>query len=448
MMIVSNIQLELIDKAKKYLNKNLNQNINVDSSGNCFLCAWGATPGYAMLKLWHLGFKNIFKTIKIFIKDIISVSNLHSYYLVNKSEVSNEYNKIIVSWGFKNRFLPDGSYNDRYFKINSKDTSKVLWFLIYIDEELPEKINNNILILTNKKNKFKYNFFYLLKTLFIKIISSKFSPKKIFHKISSSTEFSNIVCNKLRNFIKTDSKTIIMPYEGQPFQNKIFKTSKDINSNIKTVGYVHAFPVGLPTNYISRVGSPEKLILNGYDQYYCFKEYLNWNNNQLKILPSTRFSKSFEKMNGCIYLPLSLNSPELIIKSFKNLLFNRKDINFSNLIVKNHPLTENSKKHLKMIKKINDILNKYQDSLPEEKNVTKFSIFIGSTSSPIEALERGVNVIHICDDPVFQCYNSILWPSIKTKKIDENTYEYELMKKGNLIQLGDNPKVFEEEYFN
>ena len=44
-----------------------------------------------------------------------------------------------------------------------------------------------------------------------------------------------------------------------------------------------------------------------------------------------------------------------------------------------------------MIKKINDILNKYQDSLPEEKNVTKFSIFIGSTSSPIEALERGVN---------------------------------------------------------
>jgi len=101
-----------------------------------------------------------------------------------------------------------------------------------------------------------------------------------------------------------------------------------------------------------------------------------------------------------------------------------------------------------MIKKINDILNKYQDSLPEEKNVTKFSIFIGSTSSPIEALERGVNVIHICDDPVFQCYNSILWPSIKTKKIDENTYEYELMKKGNLIQLGDNPKVFEEEYFN
>ena len=38
----------------------------------------------------------------------------------------------------------------------------------------------------------------------------------------------------------------------------------------------------------------EKLILNGNDQYYCFKNYLNWSNDKLKILPSTRFSKSIE----------------------------------------------------------------------------------------------------------------------------------------------------------
>ena len=93
-------------------------------------------------------------------------------------------------------------------------------------------------------------------------------------------------------------------------------------------------------------------------------------------------------------------------------------------------------------------MKKYKNSLTKENNTSRFSIFIGSTSSPIEALERGVKVLHICDDPVFQCYNSTLWPSIKTKKIDDNTYEYELLKKGNLIQLGDNSKVFEEEYLN
>ena len=51
----------------------------------------------------------------------------------------------------------------------------------------------------------------------------------------------------IAEFITSDTKTIIMPYECQPFQNKIFKTSKKINSKIKTIGYVHAFPVGLPT---------------------------------------------------------------------------------------------------------------------------------------------------------------------------------------------------------
>ena len=64
-MTVSNIQLELIDKAKKYLQENSNKNINVHNSGSCFFCAWGVTPGYAMLKLWQKGFKNIFYTIKI-----------------------------------------------------------------------------------------------------------------------------------------------------------------------------------------------------------------------------------------------------------------------------------------------------------------------------------------------------------------------------------------------
>ena len=69
-MTVSNIQLELIDKAKKYLQKNLNKNINVHNSGRCYLCAWDVNPGYAILKFWQKGFKKIFYTFKIFCKDI------------------------------------------------------------------------------------------------------------------------------------------------------------------------------------------------------------------------------------------------------------------------------------------------------------------------------------------------------------------------------------------
>ena len=153
-------------------------------------------------------------------------------------------------------------------------------------------------------------------------------------------------------------------------------------------------------------------------------------------------------MSGYIYLPYSLPSTDIIIKSLQNLLYSNKKKVISNLIVKNHPLTENSKKHLKLIKKINKLLLKYKNSLLTEDNTNRLSVFIGSTSSPIEALERNLEVIHICDDPVFQSYSSELWPSIKVKKIDINTYEYHLLKKGSLIQLGDSSKVFKEDYLN
>ena len=77
---------------------------------------------------------------------------------------------------------------------------------------------------------------YLFKGILKKIILSKFSIKKFFHKTSSHTEFSDIVWNKLKDFVKKDIDTIIMPYEGQPFQNKIFYKIKKINSKINSSG--------------------------------------------------------------------------------------------------------------------------------------------------------------------------------------------------------------------
>ena len=447
-MTVSNIQLELIDKAKKYLQKKSYENINVHNSGRCYFIAWAPTPGYAILKLWQKGFKTIFNYLKIFFKDLISISSFYNYHLINELEANKKYNKIIVSWGYKNSFLTDGSYQDKYFQINSKETNGALWFLIYDDKVLPEKINNNILIFTRSKNTSKFNFLYLFKEIIKKIILSKFSIKKFFHITSSYTEFSDIVWNKLKEFIKEDINTIIMPYEAQPFQNKIFYKIKKINSKIKTIGYVHTFPTSLPTHYISRDGSPEKLIVSGDDQHYCFNKYLNWTNNQLKILPSTRYLKISKNMSGHIYLPDDLPSADIIIRSLQNLLKSNREKIISNLVVKNHPSTKDSKKHLKIIKKINNLLLSHKNSPQEKSYENKLSIFIGPTSAPIEALERGVEVIHICDDPVFQCYSSELWPSIKVKKIDENTYEYHLLKKGNLIQLGDSSKTFLEAYLN
>ena len=67
-----------------------------------------------------------------------------------------------------------------------------------------------------------------------------------------------------------------MPYEGQPFQNSIFMKIHQLNKKTETVGYVHSFPIGLPTNLIRRAGHPKKIIINSEAQEYCLRNSLCW----------------------------------------------------------------------------------------------------------------------------------------------------------------------------
>ena len=79
--------------------------------------------------------------------------------------------------------------------------------------------------------------------------------------------------------------------------------------------------------------------------------------------------------------------------------------------------------------------------LKTEKNKKKytqknFSIFIGSTGAIIEALERGVNVLQICEFPTLDVYSGKFWRNIIVKQIHNNIFTYKLKKKGKLIKLG------------
>ena len=447
-MKIGTNQLELISKAKYYCENNLKNNIDVHDGGIFWFCSFAYSPGYAKLKLWEKGVRSFVSSSKIFLKDILAVSNLHNYSLFNSEPNNMRYRKVIISWAKKDNFLEDGSYFDTYFKINSRKIDDSIWFLIYDGKNLPEKIDKNILIFKKLKQGPKYNFLYLINKIVKNIFLYKFSIKKIFYKTSWYTEFSNIVINKIKNVISKDTEIIIMPYEGQPFQNSIFKISKNINKKIKTVGYVHPFPVGLPTNYIKRDGSPEKLIVNGDDQFNCFVKNLSWASNQLKILPSTRFQKdSYIDMAGYIFLPTTIKSKNIIIKSLENFIANYIDEPIAELVVRNHPFKKESKIHLETFEEINKILLKYNNRF-SKNHVKKISIFIGSTGSVIEALERGVEVVHVCEDPVFESYSNELWKSIQVKEINKNTFKYKLIEKGNLIKFGADKNIFQDFYLN
>ena len=114
--------------------------------------------------------------------------------------------------------------------------------------------------------------------------------------------------------------------------------------------------------------------------------------------------------------------------------------------LKNHPLCTNSDVHIKLMDEIQNIYKKYKiDKTIKPKNK---SIYIGPTSAVIESLVNGIDVYHICGEPVFEAYSSKIWPNILVEEISDNIFHYKLIRENKTIILGDNDKLFDKDYIN
>ena len=57
---------------------------------------------------------------------------------------------------------------------------------------------------------------------------------------------------------------------------------------------------------------------------------------------------------------------------------------------------------------------------------------MGVTGSILEALQNGLNVSHVTNNPQFELYSNFLWKNIKVTQISERIFSYKL-EKNNLI---------------
>ena len=67
----------------------------------------------------------------------------------------------------------------------------------------------------------------------------------------------------LQNKNLSKVKNMLMPYEGQAFQKKIFYEQKNLNKNLKTYGFDHTAPHSIATQLYYTKGSPDKLFVSG-----------------------------------------------------------------------------------------------------------------------------------------------------------------------------------------
>ena len=72
---------------------------------------------------------------------------------IYKNKKKFNYDNIIFTWANFKNFNQNGSLDDRYFNINSRQTQSTLWIVIYLDAKVPKIFDKNILIYKNEKKK-------------------------------------------------------------------------------------------------------------------------------------------------------------------------------------------------------------------------------------------------------------------------------------------------------
>ena len=445
-MDIGLLQLDLINKSKKYQNLSKKLKVDITRDANNYITSFGTVPGYVILKSFKEKKLLLVEKIIAFLKNLFSISRTSGYRLYNFQNIG-KFKTLIISWTTVNDFKNDGTYRDSYFRTNSKNYKDILWILISSDGILPKKIDKNITILF-QKNAGQINILYLLKIFFLKIIACKFSIRTLISSLSFYSHLSEIILKKIHSVFKNENlDLVIMPYEAQPFQNYLFKSVKRIKKKVKTVGYVHSTQP-YPIHLLYRDGAPDKLLVHGADQkYHCIK-YLNWPKNSLKLIPSLRYKKK-DKFNfkNKIFLPYYISNEDFYVMEFEKIISSFRNKTIKPLEIVNHPHMKKTKSHLKLIKRLSLVISKNKKIFSPKANKSITFVF-GGTSIVLEALERKYSFIHICGEPIFERYSSALWPNIEVKKINNNTYKYSLKKLERCIKFSNNKDLFEKNCLN
>lgn len=428
---IEKYQKKILNHIKKYLFKLDRENINISKSIFCYFGSWDETPGF--LKIKDKIKSNKIKFIGCVIKNILGIGFQSDYGIFTKG-LNNLSKNVILTWGYKESFDNYGNFHDKYLKISSKNTKETIWLIVYMDYSLPEKISDNIFVIYKKKNFF--NIFYFFKKIILNLVKYNFNLKNFFHFTSSSTNFGEILINKLENLDNFENvKKIYMPYESQIFQNMFIDFFKKKTKQIKVSGIIHDFEPVTPNLYYNKF-SPDFLLLPGKSRKRYFTKYLGWPSKKIITSFSTRYSDEDLStiFRNKVLLPSGIYKQKKILESFYNLI-KKKPVLVNYIKVRKHPKSTSQKLQYALESKINSIIQKNKNKVISKNVHKKFSIVVGITSLTILLLEKNYRVFHITMEPELQVYTSLFWPEIKVSYLSNNVFEYSLNKGKKIFQF-------------
>ena len=377
--------------------------------------------------------KNIFnikkKNKKFFLSKILNliINFRYKVFLTNSNKVKC-YKNIVITWGNETNLL-NGSFVDKYTNFDSKKFKDTFWIILSSHQFIKTKISDNVAIVYphNKITNFFYFFFYIVNNFTFN------GNKELIDQDHIISERINKFILENKNFSKI--KNILMPYEGQAFQKKIFFKQKEINKNLNTYGFEHTAPHSIATQLYYTQGSPDKLFVSGVNTKKTYSKFYGWNSKKIITTFPCRY-RNFDQKNflNNLFLPYDFTLAKQIKKGLSAYLKSVPDGSLSKFFIKIHPVKINDKKHILLKKELDKLTQIFRKKFTTNSK-NKLVIVVGFTSTAIVALEYGLTVLHICPDPDLDSYSNYFWPDINIKRIDSYCFLYRLRKKNSYLNF-------------
>jgi len=434
-----------IKSCNLYLKETKNKKVDISISPLCFLTVWANTPG--RLKINEIiGKKNFFRFFYIF-KNILSISknsDLTLFYNQSKKLKKLKHKNIVISYISKNNFDKFGNFRDFFFNASAKKNKDLMWFLISLDNYLPKKIEDNIIIVA-KKNINSFDFIYIFKSFIKLLINHRFSITKIYHFFWFDFNYASKISKLFEEFFKKNKfKNVLLNYEGTVFQNYLLKTIKKINNKSKTLGYLHCAPWPLQTDLFHRNNLLDKLVVSGIDQKKVLEENFEWKKSKILVVPSLRFDKKkIKEFCGFIFIPFKLNNYDRYLSRFNDFLKSSHKEEINNLKIRIHPLNKSSKIHHDFANQLKKIIKKNKKKFGNKNK--NLSFFFGSaTGVSIQALEEGTEIIHFPENALLDSFSSNIWKNIKVIQLNKDVFKYKILNKGKIFYTNHEKNKFKK----
>jgi len=199
-----------------------------------------------------------------------------------------------------------------------------------------------------------------------------------------------------------------------------------------TVGYVHSTMTTFPSYIIHRPGAPAKLMIHGTAYQRSLVEDCGWAPDAVHMIDSCRFARRGAALGGKVFLPYFFSDADHIVAEITTLIRSLPGP-VQPLKVQIHPDFVSDPAHMQLQQRLEKVLAAQPQAFSEGGDV--IAIHVGITSAVLEALENGVTVFHVVEDPTLDAYSSEIWPELVTRRISNHSYSYTLAVAGAFIRF-------------